>query len=62
MIDADIGVRANSNFDVTADGQRFLVTVPAGGGDDADTALGSRIIVIPNWFEELKERVPTGGR
>ena len=48
-------------FDVTADGQRLLVLVPAGSGDTGDTAPGPRINVILNWFEELKQRVPTGG-
>ena len=56
---SDIVMRAFSNFDVTADGQRFLVTVPVGSGDTGDTA-GPRLNVVLNWFEELKQRVPTG--
>ena len=36
--------------------------VPAGSGDTGDTVPGGCINVVLNWFEELKERVPTGGR
>ncbi|MFQ5742984.1 MAG: protein kinase [Acidobacteriota bacterium] len=58
---SDITRRLFANFDVTADGQRFLVTVRAGGVDAGDTEPATpRIRVILNWFEELKERVPTG--
>jgi hypothetical protein len=45
---------------VTADGQRFLMSttlVASGeGGDDAGQA--ARVIIVQNWVEELKERVP----
>ncbi len=58
---SDIVMRAQGNFDVTADGQKFLVTVPAGSGDTGDTAPFARLNVVLNWFEELKQRVPTGG-
>ena len=57
---SDIVARRFTNFDVTADGQRFLVTVPAGSGETEDTAPGARLHVVLNWFEELKQRVPTG--
>ena len=53
--------RRFSNFDVTADGQRLLVTLPVGIGDIGETGFGSRLTVVLNWFEELKQRVP-GGR
>jgi len=43
------------NFDISPDGQRFLAVRPV----DPDAAgLGSEIIVVLNWFEELKTRVP----
>ncbi len=58
---SDIDVQALTNFDVTADGQKFLVIVPARRGDPEDAAPGARINFILNWFEELKQRVPTGG-
>jgi serine/threonine-protein kinase len=56
---SDIVMRRFVNFDVTADGQRFLVTVPVGTRDTGDTAPGARINVVLNWFEELKQRVST---
>jgi hypothetical protein len=45
-------------FDLARDDERFLVRRNPGAqtlGDDTFTGL----IVIENWFEELKERVPT---
>ena len=59
---SDIRRRVRSTFDVTEDGQRFLVTVPVGTGDSEDTAPGQRLNVVLNWFEELKRLVPTGRR
>jgi len=53
-------MRRYTRFAATADGQRFLVTVPAGTGETGDTAAGPRLNVVLNWFEELKQRVPTG--
>jgi Tol biopolymer transport system component len=55
---SDIVMHRFANFDVTDDGQRFLVTVPVGSGDTAPT---NRMNIILNWFEELKRLVPTGG-
>ena len=57
---SDIETRNFSNFAVTGDGKRFLVMVPGGSGATGDTALGTRLNVTLNWFEELKQRVPTG--
>ena len=58
---SDIRKRRFSNFDVTADGQRFLVTTFV-STDVSDPATATpRIIVILNWFEELKQRVATRG-
>ena len=48
------------HYDITPDGQRFLMI---GTRSDADEgAVSPRINVVLNWFEELKQRVPTGGR
>ncbi len=58
---SDIIHRSGVHFDVTADGQRFLVTVPVDSGHTGDTAPGARLNVILNWFEELKRLVPPGG-
>ncbi len=59
LSDIVVGDQTN-NFDVTADGQKFLVFVPARRGDPEDAAPGARINFILNWFEELKRLVPTG--
>jgi serine/threonine protein kinase/Tol biopolymer transport system component len=45
----------NVNYDVSPDGQRFLMVKP-GGQDQATTQVN----VVLNWFEELKQKVPTG--
>ena len=55
---SDIVMGSTANFDVTADGQRFLVTLPPGSGDAGESAPATpRINVVLNWFEELKQRV-----
>ena len=48
---------AHTNYDIDLDGQKFLMIQAE--GDEADR---SRINVVLNWFEELKQRVSTGGR
>ena len=45
----------NSYYDVSADGQRFLMLKPT---EQAQSA--TQIVVVQNWFEELKQKVPTG--
>jgi serine/threonine-protein kinase len=44
------------NYDVSPDGQRFLMLKPA----EAIEAAPTQINVVLNWFEELKRRVPPG--
>ncbi len=44
-----------ANYDVTPDGQRFLMIQ---SGEQQDSAA-TQIHVVLNWFEELKRRVPT---
>ena len=44
------------DYDVSADGQRFLMLTPAGGAEDAGPP---QIILVQNWFEELRRLVPT---
>jgi hypothetical protein len=45
---------ANPNYDVTRDGKRFvMVQAPA---------TSSSIVVVLNWFEELRARLGAGGR
>jgi len=45
-----------ANYDVSPDGQRFLMLKPS----EASEATPTQINIVLNWFEELKRRVPTG--
>jgi serine/threonine-protein kinase len=44
-----------ANYDVSADGQRFLMLKPS-----EEQQPATQINVVLNWFEELKKRVPSG--
>jgi serine/threonine protein kinase/Tol biopolymer transport system component len=44
------------NYDVSADGQRFLMLKLVEQAEAAPTQMN----VVLNWFEELKQKVPTG--
>ena len=56
---APMGTGGRVNYDVTADGQRFVVTVPAQELTGPDEATAFRQVhIVLNWFEELKARVP----
>ena len=46
------------SYDVSLDGQRFLMIKDT----TADQSSPDQIVVVVNWFEELKRLVPTGGR
>jgi hypothetical protein len=46
------------NYDVSADGQRFLMLKPA----EQAQASPTQINVVLNWTEELKQRVPAARR
>jgi eukaryotic-like serine/threonine-protein kinase len=46
----------NANYDVSSDGQRFLMLKPA----SAQEAAPTQINIVLNWFEELKQKVPAG--
>ena len=45
-----------SNYDVSPDGQRFLMLKPTEQAQAAPTQIN----VVLNWFEELKQKVPSG--
>ena len=51
------GGAGGRNYDVTPDGQRFVMVFPAGQAETAEPS-GPQINIVLNWFEELKERVP----
>ena len=42
-------------YDVSPDGQRFLMVKDSAAGDP--TATPASMVVVLNWFEELKQRV-----
>jgi hypothetical protein len=44
-----------SSYDITPDGQRFLVTKNTA---PAAQASGGQLTMVFNWFEELRRRVP----
>jgi hypothetical protein len=44
---------ATRGYDVTADGQRFLMVQPM----DRPPARATQMIYVQNWFEELRRRV-----
>ena len=45
-----------ANYDVSPDGQRLLMVKPSEQAQAAPTQIN----VVLNWFEELKQKVPTG--
>ncbi len=49
--------RTNRRIDISPEGDRFLMLKEGGGSDE--TAETTSIIVVLNWFEELKKLVPT---
>jgi hypothetical protein len=44
-------------YDVSPDGQRFLMIKAADASDKTSTPTS--IVVVEHWFEELKRLVPT---
>jgi serine/threonine protein kinase/Tol biopolymer transport system component len=46
------------NYDVSPDGQRFLMVKSS----ESEQAAPTQINVVLNWFEELKRRVPAGNK
>ena len=53
----ELGNIGAHNYDVSRDGQRFLMVVPAPAETLGETAR-PRIVVVQNWLEELRRRVP----
>jgi hypothetical protein len=43
-------------YDVSPDGQRFLMIKEVGSAGDRPSRPLSRMVVVQNWFEELKAR------
>jgi Tol biopolymer transport system component len=51
----DTPIPGTNQYDVSADGQRFLMTK-----EIEQSSSATQINVVLNWFEELKQKVPTG--
>jgi WD40-like Beta Propeller Repeat len=47
------------NYDVTPDGQQFVVITPVVASTDSNRSSTPQINVVLNWYEELKRLVPT---
>ena len=50
------GANPGRTYDISPDGQRFLM-IKEGGGTD-QTAAPPQLIVVQHWAEELKRLVP----
>ncbi len=46
---------SNANYDVSPDGQRFLMLKASEAQEGAPTQIN----VVLTWFEEFRQRVPT---
>jgi len=55
FVESFAGNPSRVNYDVSPDGQHFVMLKPG----EQEQAV-SQIMVIQNWFEELKRRVPAG--
>ncbi len=46
------------DYDITPDGERLVMVFPADQTDRSDAAR-PQLVVVQNWFEELRRLVPT---
>ena len=51
------GTTGGRQYDVSPDGERFLMVKLTGAIENVEDSAAP-ITVVLNWFEELKERVP----
>jgi hypothetical protein len=51
------GVNART-YDVSPDGRRFLMIKETANDDAGENAAPARMVVVLNWHEELKTRLP----
>jgi hypothetical protein len=59
MFDSKVFTGNNGRtYDVSPDGQRFLLIKDSVGANQASTATSPSMVVVLNWLEELKQRVP----
>ena len=45
-------------YDLAPNGQRFLMVKDAAPTDESGTPAQSQIVLVENWFDELKRLVP----
>jgi len=51
-------VASGTPWDIHPDGKRFLMMKPPGADPSKEKGPKPRIVVVTNWSEELKQRVP----
>jgi hypothetical protein len=51
--------RVGGIFDLAPDGRRFAVITPV---KESETPPSSHLVIVPNFFDELRRRVPAGGK
>ncbi len=49
---------SRAKYAVTADGQRFLMPPRLAATPETEAGRRPRVVVVQNWVEELKARVP----
>ena len=58
-VDTSSALGGNSNYDISPDGQRFvMVEEPGPASARGGVSQTARLHLILNWFEELKAKVP----
>ena len=57
VLDNAAGGGGNPNYDIAPDGQSFVMVVNE-LGETTDDAIAIPVIVVQNWFEDLKRLVP----
>jgi Tol biopolymer transport system component len=58
-IEALFNGKYDSSWDISHDGKRFLMIKPPASTGAAATAAGPhKIVIVVNWFQELRQRVP----
>jgi len=49
----------NRKYDISPDGQRFLMLKEVEQTEETSAPTQDALIIVQNWFEELKRLVPT---
>ena len=52
------GIRGGLNYDVSSDGQRFLMLSVGQDGDAEAAPTNTTLALVENWFQELQRLVP----